>query len=439
MIKLRYPLRLLFAYISRFKGLIAFGVLIGILFFFLARLILPYNSFGSEEKIGLIGKYHPDDLPDFILADIGRGLTLIDQEGNVVPDIASSWETTDKGKTWIFNLKEDIFWQDKTPIVSSDITYDFSDVEIERPDSQTLIFKLQEEYIPFPSVVSKPVFKKGLLGAGDWKVENLKVNGSFTEELKLVNTINQKKYYKFYPTSERLILAYKMGRIDKILNLFDKKPFDSWETSTITESVNQKQVVTLFFNNKDKLLSEKNVRQALNYALDKDVMGERALGPIKPKSWAYNPQVKKYNFDKEKAKKLIEELSPEQKKDLKITLITTPLLLELGEEISKEWNDIGLKTNVLVTSVIPNQFQAFLTILDIPNDPDQYSLWHSTQQSSNVSHYGSPRIDKLLEDGRKTINSEDRRKIYIDFQRFLLEDLPAAFLYHPKYYTVVRK
>jgi peptide/nickel transport system substrate-binding protein len=80
-----------------------------------------------------------------------------------------------------------------------------------------------------------------------------------------------------------------------------------------------------------------------------------------------------------------------------------------------------------------------LAILDTPDDPDQYSIWHSTQEATNITHYENPRIDKLLEDGRSEIDLASRRRIYLDFQRFLVEDSPAAFLYYPATYTVSRR
>jgi peptide/nickel transport system substrate-binding protein len=92
-----------------------------------------------------------------------------------------------------------------------------------------------------------------------------------------------------------------------------------------------------------------------------------------------------------------------------------------------------------VISQIPSDYQAFLAIFDIPDDPDQYSMWHSTQTATNITHYQNPRIDKLLEDGRSEINIDARKKIYFDFQRFLVEDSPAAFLYYPTTYSIGRK
>ena len=120
-------------------------------------------------------------------------------------------------------------------------------------------------------------------------------------------------------------------------------------------------------------------------------------------------------------------------------MVSSPLLLDTAEKIAKDWEEIGVKTTVLVSSITPSQYQAYITIIDIPIDPDQYAFWHSTQEAANISNYSDPRIDKLLEDGRAELNLEDRRGIYLDFQRYLVEDSPAAFLYYPKTYSITRK
>jgi len=129
----------------------------------------------------------------------------------------------------------------------------------------------------------------------------------------------------------------------------------------------------------------------------------------------------------------------ELKENLSIGLVTTPALISIAEEISRQWKEIGINTFVQITAGIPQEFQAYLAIFDIPTDPDQYSIWHSTQTTTNISRYENPRIDKLLEDGRVELDLEERRKIYLDFQRFLIEDSPAVFLYHPASYTILRK
>ena len=83
-------------------------------------------------------------------------------------------------------------------------------------------------------------------------------------------------------------------------------------------------------------------------------------------------------------------------------------------------------------------FDVLLAMQEIPRDPDQYALWHSTQ-AGNITDFKNARIDKLLEDGRKTLDQEKRKQIYFDFQRYLLEDLPVIFLHFPTYYEIIKE
>jgi peptide/nickel transport system substrate-binding protein len=435
---LRYIFKLISAYISRFKGVIVISIVFGALFFLLLLYLLPRFS-PNEVRIGVNGRYYSEQLPDSILFLLSEGLTRIGNDGVIEPAIAVSWETPDKGKTWVFTLKDNLFWQDGTPITSQSIQYDFSDVEIERPDDYTIVFKLQEPFSLFPSVVSEPIFKKGLLGMKNWKVESISVVGNYVEKLELVDENKHVQVFRFYPTIERTKLAFKLGEVDMLMNMYDPKPFDTWSTVQIEPSINQNQVVTLFFNTQDAHLSEKSLRQALAYAIDKSSFGERAISNIPSYSWAYNPQVKPYEYDLKRAKDLIADLPKETMTDLQLKLYTSPNLLSTAEMIAEDWKELGIPTSVQVSTSTPTEFQAFLTLYDIPKDPDQYSIWHSTQISSNISRYSSPRADKLLEDGRTVIELEERRKVYLDFQRFLMEDLPAVFLYHPISYSIIRK
>jgi len=436
---MKYYIKLIIAILLRFKGIILISILFGIISFFLIRFSTTYFFQGSSEKIGITGRYHSTELPYFLLELISDGLTKLDDSLLPQPSISSSWETPDNGKTWIFNIKRDLSWHDETQLISSNINYDFGDVEIETPDENTISFKLQNPYSPFPTFVSRPVFTKGLIGTGNWKVKKISVVGSYVQEITLVNQNSDEKIFKFYPTTDRTKLAYKLGEVDTVVNLLNPSPFDNWNTSKIEKETKRSQVVTLFYNNQDKLLSDKSVRQALTYAINKEALGTRAISSISPNSWAYNPQVKNYKYDIGKANKTIDDLPKELREGLVINLVTSPVLLDVAENIAKDWENIGLKSQILVSSIIPNDFQTYLTIFDIPPDPDQYSIWHSTQDVNNISKYKNDRIDKLLEDGRATMDYMERKRIYIDFQRFLLEDIPAAFLYHPDYYTLSRK
>lgn len=439
MLGIRYIYRLIAAFVAKFRTILLLGIGAGILFFFLFRVVAPLVIPGNTETVGLVGKYHLESLPSEILLMIGGGLTKLDESGVVLPNLADSWETTDKGQTWIFHLRDDAFWQDGKKVISSSVVYNFSDAQIERPDEKTIIFKLQSPFAPFPSVVSQPTFKKGLLGTGDWKVVKASIAGSFVQRLTLENKKGERKILKFYPTEERAKLAFKLGSVETLKDIYTKTPFDGWKTVKIEDNLKKDRVVAIFFNVQDKLMGEKSLRQALAYALDKEKLpGERAYGPLSENSWAYNPQVKPYAFDSQRAREILADLPDELKDNLLVKLVTTPVLLETADSIVKGWEAVGVKTELQVSSGIPGEYQAFLAIYDIPKDPDQYAIWHSTQTNSNISKFQSPRIDKLLEDGRGELNQSERRKIYLDFQRFLVEDSPAIFLYHPVSYTIVR-
>lgn len=411
--------------------------------FIILRLILPSVIGSSLQRIGLTGRFTATSLPTPILRMIGQGLTKLDKDGSVVPDLASSWETNDKGKTWTFHLKKGITWQDGKPVTSATVAYAFSDVAITRPDASTIVFQLQNPYSAFPSVVSRPTFKSGLLGTGVWEVKNLSLAGSYVDEITLENKMKEKLVYKFYPTEEQTKLAFELGQVDQIRGLFDPKPLDSWQKVKISKLIDTGEFVAIFLDNNQTSgnpLADKSMRQALAYAIDKEKLdNERAISPISIDSWAYNPQVKPYDFDLDKAKSLINDYKKANKLDsIPINLTVPPVLLSEGESIVSDWQAAGISANLQVASNVPSDYQSLLAIFDIPEDPDQYSIWHSTQTATNITHYSNPRIDKLLEDGRTEIDISSRKQTYFDFQRYLVEDSPAIFLYYPETYTISR-
>lgn len=439
MSRLRFIFKLILAYIIRFKLIIAIGVILGIIIFFFGSKAISNFLKTNTQRIGIVGRYTPEFLPTEINDLLTRKLVKISENGTPKPDLAYEWQTPDKGKTWIFKLG-DFFWQDGTPVSSDSIHLAFEDVIVETPDTKTIIFKLKDTFVPFPTILAKPIFKKGLLGTENWRVKKITFAGNYIKQMEIINNdLKNVKIYKFYPTLEQAKLAFRLGKIDELHDIIDPSPFENWNVVDVVKNTNRKQVVVVFFNTKDDQLKDKSLRQALSYAIKKEVFEERAVSPISPDSWAYNPRVKPYDYDVDRAKEIIKGFSAEVRANLSIKLITFPFLLPVAESIAQDWDEVGVKTTVQVSSFEPEEFQAFLAVYDVPADPDQYPLWHSMQFKSNISKYNNPRIDKLLEDGRITIDMQERRRIYLDFQRFLLEDAPCVFLYHPSYYSIIRK
>ncbi len=412
----------------------------GFAFFFILIVLIPKIGGWKTTKIGIAGRYAVNSLPPFILDQISAGLTKLDEQGTVLPGISSSWDTPDKGKTWVFKIRSDLNWQDGSMLTSKSINYEFSDATITYPDDKTIIFSLQNPYTAFPSVVTKPVFKGGLLGTGEWKVKDLNLVSDFVNQIVLENNVKKEKIiYKFFPTEENAKLAFELGEVNQLKNLLDPDPLDTWPRVKSQKITDYGEYVAIFFNTSEGPLADKSLRQALSYATQKTLLGgERAISPIPKTSWAFNPQVKPYTYDAAKAKSMVDALDKSVKTSLNITLTTSPLLLPQAEKIKNDWEAIGVKTNIQVISNIPSSYQAMLAIFDVPDDPDQYTIWHSTQTQTNITRYNNPRIDKLLEDGRTTLDINQRKQIYYDFQRFLLEDEPAMFLYYPSEFTISR-
>lgn len=437
--KIRFSLRLIFAFFRKLRKLLFLGCLIGVLSFLLVPRFLTAILTKDIQKIGLVGRYTTSDLPLEIQQLIGEGLTEITTDGQIKPKLAQSWEINNDGREYIFVLRPNIFWHDGKMVKADDINYNFSDVKTTAIDSQKIKFELKQTYIPFLSVVSRPVFKKGLVGTGQYRVAKIKKKGEIVEKVVLVpkeKKSKSTKIYRFYPSEELARTSFKLGETDRLIGISQPKELPTWKSVEVTPEVKFDRLVAVFFNTQDDKLANKSFRQALAYAIDKRWQ-PRALAPIDPRSWAYNPAVKPYNLDLENAKKLLKkEDEVEPLKEIEFAVI--PSLLGVAEEIKNDWAKLGIESKIRVISSLEEPFQALLITQEIPPDPDQYVFWHSTQEA-NLSRFKNPKIDKLLEEGRKTFDQEKRKQIYLDFQRFLVEDSPAVFLFHPTVYTLKRK
>ena len=136
-LRLRYILRLISTFISRFKGIIIIGLVIGFLIFTIIRFVAPILLSKSVSVIGVTGRYTPDSLPKNILLNISHGLTDIDKSGEISPMISENWVATDNGKICKFSIDQEAKWQDGSSIKSRDIIYNFSDVETQYPNENT--------------------------------------------------------------------------------------------------------------------------------------------------------------------------------------------------------------------------------------------------------------------------------------------------------------
>lgn len=441
--RLRFFLNLAREYGKRRYKLVLLGFFLGVTFSFVIPYLLQKTPFFTKTiKIGVIGKYIVDEIPDEIQSLMSRGLTKVSESGEVLPDLAESWQFEEEGKKIIFNLKKGVAWVDGKEFIAKDVNYNFEDVQMEVNNDHQLTFTLKDPFAPFPLAVAKPIFRKGLVGLGDYRIKRIEFNGKYVQSIflqplpRLGNS--QKILYKFYPTEEAAKSAIKLGEITNLENILGVGGLDNFQNLKISSKVRQDHFVGLFFNTESSFLEDKLFRQALAYALKKDYQN-RAFVPISPKSWAYFKEVKAYDYSLEKAKDLLEKsLGEKDASEIELTILTVPQLLPLAEEIRENWVELGLKVEIGPFAPGEMDFQVLLAVQEIPDDPDQYPLWHSTSQN-NITRLKNPRIDKLLEDGRVTLDQEERKNIYFDFQKYLAEEVPVIFLYYPEVFDVSRR
>lgn len=437
------------AYIKKSGKTLVFSFLFGLLVFFGFLLGSHYFTklipLSKKTTIGVVGAYRQDNLPPIVINYLSRGLTSVAEDGTVKPDVASSWEILDKGKTYRFHLKQNIHFRDGDEVTSDKIVYNFSDVTIEKPDKYTILFKLKDAYSPFLVTVSRPVFKKGFTGIGDYQIEDIKLNSNFVQSLTIVSVKDRldRKRFQFYPSEEALKMAFVLGEVSEISEVtsvsFKDLSFEKFANAKVIKSSDYSRMVTLFFNTKDGTLSDKKLRLGLSYALpDHFDGGERAYLPYSPKSIYFNKELVAPQQDFDHAKLLLSSSDAASGSAMTLTIKTLRKYKSTADVIASSWKQVGVKTTVEEVDGIPNDFQVFLGDFNLAKDPDQYTLWHS-EQPNNITHYRNLRIDKLLEDGRKTVNVDDRQTIYADFQKYLVEDAPAIFLYFPAEYMVAKK
>lgn len=389
---------------------------------------------------GIVGTYTEDNLPPIVTKLLSQGLLNVDPSGRIEPALVSSWESNPEATIYTLKLRDNAFWVDGTPVEASDIDVSIGGAELSVLDEKTLQFKVVDSYSPFLSLLDRPVFKKGSkVGTGPFKIVRTKKSQIFVSRVFLESADKElpNLVIRFFDSEEAAKASFKLGEVDSLISINDIDEFKNQKTVKEWSKTNYQQLVTIFYNTRDPVLSDENIRLALSFAAP-SIPGEtEAKTSIPPISWAFNPLVKDYLDNKDQFDAYLKKV--QQGKDSTITLTATTFLKDVGKQVVEAWKERGLKAELKIESGIPQNFQALLITQNIPEDPDQYSLWHSTQIQTNVSKYESKRVDKDLEDGRKVSDMEVRKARYQDFQKILLDESPATFLYFPKFQAIYRE
>lgn len=224
--------------------------------------------------------------------------------------------------------------------------------------------------------------------------------------------------------------------------------------------INQKassSLAYLGFNTEKEPFNDPKVRRAISMLVNKDDIsqgvydgfGVAAKGPLAPGIFGYNEDAKPIEYNVEEAKKLLKEAGYENGFKSSIWTNDNPQRQQIAVLLQEELKKVNVEVEIEVM-----EFGAYLDktangehdmfILGWSNptgdaDYGLYALFHSSQKGDpgNRSFYENPEVDKLLEQGRRESDPDERIKIYNKVQEHLIEDAPMAYLIHTEYLTGV--
>ena len=277
--------------------------------------------------------------------------------------------------------------------------------------------------------------------------------------------------YKIIPDSNSSLVALESGQVDTAG--IPSKDYRRMKTVKGINVFNYDALTYTYLglNLDNPIFKDKKVRQALAHATNKKQiislvfrgMASPAYCPSSPVCWAYSNNVEKYPFDLDKANKMLEEagwkmgkngIREKDGKKMEFSILVNQGNKEREKTaiiLQQQYKKAGAKVNVRVmewSAILkvlndptpPREFDTVLIGWSLGIDPDQYSIWHSSQypKGFNFIHYSNPEVDRLLVAGRLTLPEWKRKRIYARMNRIISEDQPYIFLYYPEAIEGVR-
>lgn len=454
------------------------------------------------EPSGLIPMIAGESAASAVAANIFNSLLKYDKNLELEGELAKSWQVSPDQKTITFTLKPGLKWADGQPLTSADVLFTWklvtddntrtpygADYKLvataEAPDPLTFRVTYPQPYAPaLDSWAGLQILPEHLLKGQDINTTAFRRNpvGSHYYQLKewrngeritLTRNPNATQgqanidqlVTRFIPDEASQFLELMANNIDSMaLNpiqyarIFPARPDLNSKIGLYKELGNS--YTYLGFNLKHKPFDDLRVRQAINYAIDKQELidgvllglGEPVASPYKPGTRWTNPKLKPYPYDTAKAIELLKAAGYEDHDgDGIVDKNGKPLSFEILTNqnkqremsavlIQRRLKEIGIDVTIRVLEwasfvgryIKTGDFDVVLLGWSLSLDPDQFSIWHSSQQAPgqfNFIGYHNPRVDSLLERGRLELNPDKRMAIYHEFAEVLLEDSPIVYLF----------
>ena len=421
-------------------------------------------------------------------------LTRTDENSRIALDLAERYEMKDPQTYW-FRLRRGVYFHNGHAVSSGDVKYTYESVldpknqsprraslqklkSVEAKGSDEVIFRLDSPYAPFLEHASLGIVPAGtprlagtLIGSGPFSLEGfypgdkvlLRANPLYWEGRPQVPGIE----VKIIPDAMTRILEFKKGNVDLLQN--DLEPdMLPWIQKKTRASVLVTPGTTFQYigiNLEHPVLRRIEVRQALALAIDHERMINHLLkglavpatGLLSPAHWAYEPSVKRWRYDPETAKRLLDQAGytdPDGAGPLprfKVSYKTTTLDLRrrMAEVLKEQLAQVGIELEVrtfewgtFYADVKKGNFHLYSLAWVGIADPDVYfNLFHSTSappNGDNRDRYRNGEIDSLLEKARATLNLPERASLYGKVQQILALELPVIPLWWQKNVVVMQ-
>lgn len=408
--------------------------------------------------------------------NIFEGLTTIDQNGEIRPQLAKSWDVSPDGLTYSFQLQDGVKFHDgevfdaSVAKASLDRARGDSSVNpqkrffvaidsIETPDPQTLVVKLKQPngsllyWLAWPSssivgTKSADSDKIHPIGTGPFTFVNW-TKGDRVELARNPDYWNkdasaklEKVTFRFISDPQAQAAALKSGDVDAFPEFGAPELMASFKDDPrlVTEIGNTELKVVAGMNNARKPFDDKRVRQALMMALDRPTIIEGAwsgLGtPIgshfTPNNRGYVDETGVLPYNPEKAKALLAEAgypdgftftikTPQMSYAPRSAEVMQALFAEIGVTMKIEPTEFPAKWVQDVFS--GRDYEMTIVAHAEPMDIDIYS------RDPYYFSYRNPAFDELMKKVELTTDPAERERIYGEAQRILAEDVPALYLF----------